>query len=100
CSIWALMIRQAILTGKFDPNEAIKFLPEERRERWQMLSDAAMDPEVDPRRFAKDSSGRDNGWVVLAYQCALASVAGALSVEDALYRAIRAGGDTDTIAAI
>ncbi|HCS59910.1 MAG TPA: ribosylglycohydrolase, partial [Microbacterium sp.] len=41
-----------------------------------------------------------NGWVVRAFQGALAAVDGAVSLTDAVERAIRGGGDTDTVAAI
>ncbi|MFT4259645.1 ADP-ribosylglycohydrolase family protein [Microbacterium sp.] len=41
-----------------------------------------------------------NGWVVRAFQGALAAVEGATSLTDAVERAIRGGGDTDTVGAI
>lgn len=59
------------------------------------MIDEAMGPGAHPRDF-KDK----NGWVVAAFQGALAAVAGAAGVRDALIRAVRGGGDTDTVAAI
>ena len=59
------------------------------------MIDEAMGPSAHPRDF-KDK----NGWVVAAFQGALAAVAGASGVRDALIRAVRGGGDTDTVAAI
>ncbi len=65
------------------------------RDPWEQLIDEAMGSGAHPRDF-KDK----NGWVVAAFQGALAAVAGASGVRDALIRAVRGGGDTDTVAAI
>ncbi|MDX2375197.1 ADP-ribosylglycohydrolase family protein [Microbacterium sp. LRZ72] len=46
------------------------------------------------------TSRNGNGWVVRAFQGALAAIAGAHSLVDALERAVRGGDDTDTVAAI
>ncbi len=81
--------------------EALSHVPEERRDRWRALIDEATT--ASPRDFPR------NGWVVHAFQAALAAicstpvpvgpVAGA-HLRLALDEAVRAGGDTDTVAAI
>lgn len=93
--LWCLGIRHAILTGELDVSSGLAWLPADRRARWTALVDEALTPGSHPRDFRED-----NGWVVRAFQGALAAVAGARNVRDALERAIRGGGDTDTVAAI
>ena len=95
CVLWCLAIRHAILTGEFDVRSQLAYVPEARRARWAGIIDEALEPGVHPRDF------RDgNGWVVRAFQGALAALAGAESLVDALERAVRGGNDTDTVAAI
>lgn len=93
--LWCLGIRHAILTGELDLRAGLAHVPHDRRARWAALIDEAQAPGAHPRDFRAD-----NGWVVRAFQGALAAVAGAHNVRDALERAVRGGGDTDTIAAI
>lgn len=95
CALWCLGIRHAILTGELDVRAQLEWVAPDRRERWSALIDEALAPGAHPRDFA---SG--NGWVVRAFQAALAAVAGADSLVDALERAVRGGNDTDTVAAI
>ena len=95
CAIWCLAIRHAILTGELDVRAQVGLIPAGRRERWTGLIDEALAPGIHPRDF---QSG--NGWVVRAFQAALAAIGGATSLADALERAVRGGGDTDTVAAI
>ncbi len=95
CVLWCLSIRHAILTGKLDVPAQINALPSERRERWRGLIDEALVPGGHPRDFSQQ-----NGWVVRAFQGALAAIAGAISLVNALERAVRGGNDTDTVAAI
>jgi ADP-ribosyl-[dinitrogen reductase] hydrolase len=95
CALWCLAIRQAILTGELDVRGQLAWIPAERRERWASLIDEALEPAAHPRQFSKD-----NGWIVRAFQAALAAIAGAASLVDALERAVRGGNDTDTVAAI
>ena len=95
CALWCLAIRHAVLTGELDMRGQLDHLPTERRDRWAALVDEALAPEVHPRDFRAQ-----NGWVVRAFQGALAAVTGATSLTDAVERAIRGGGDTDTVAAI
>ncbi|GIG20978.1 hypothetical protein Cch01nite_17020 [Cellulomonas chitinilytica] len=95
CAIWCLAIRHAILTGELDVRGQVAWIPAARRDRWASLVDEALRPEADPR----DHTGR-NGWIVAAFQSALTAVAGSADVVAALERAVRGGGDTDTVAAI
>lgn len=93
CVIWSLAIRHAILTGEFEIHQPIDALPEDRRERWHDLIDAAEG--VHPR----DIPG-SNGWVVAALQAAWAAITGEDTLAGTLERAVRCGNDTDTVAAI
>jgi len=95
CALWGLAIRHAVRTGELDVRAGLSWLPEERRERWAGLIDEALAPGAHPRDFADG-----NGWVVRAFQSGLTAVHGATSLVDALERAVRGGGDTDTVAAI
>lgn len=80
---------------------ALDHLDPERRDRWAALIDEAA--VAQPVEFPK------NGWVVHAFQTALAAIcsttvpqghAAARHLQLALEHAVRAGGDTDTVAAI
>ncbi len=93
--LWSLAIRHAIRTGEFVPRIGLNHLPLERRGRWRELIGQACAKDGHPRDFRQG-----NGWVVTAFQAALAAVNGARDVPDALFRAVRGGGDTDTVAAI
>ncbi len=101
CVLWCLAIRHAVRTGELDIRAQLDWLPAERRHRWAGLIDVALAPDAHPRDFTAQ-----NGWVVRAFQGALAAVAGARAADgrtqvvDALERAVRGGNDTDTVAAI
>lgn len=95
CALWCLAIRHAILTGELDVRSQVLHLPTGRRDRWRELIDEALAPGTHPRDFMAK-----NGWVVRAFQGALSAIAGAGSLRDAVERAVRGGGDTDTVAAI
>lgn len=95
CVIWSLAIRHAILTGQLDVHTQLAWVPEDRRARWHDLVEEALAEGAQPVNF-HDS----NGWVVAAFQGALAAIATTSSLVDALEAAIRGGGDTDTVAAI
>lgn len=95
CALWSLAIRHAILTGELDVSAQLAWIPDDRRARWADLIHEATRPGVHPRDFR---SG--NGWVVRAFQGALAAITGATSLRDVLDRAVRGGADTDTVAAI
>lgn len=95
CALWCLAIRHAVLTGELDVRGQLACLPAARRDRWAALIDEALAPGAHPRDFQQR-----NGWVVRAFQAALSAVAGATSLQDAVERAVRGGGDADTVAAI
>ncbi|WP_431074679.1 ADP-ribosylglycohydrolase family protein [Microbacterium phyllosphaerae] len=95
CILWSSAIRHAILTGELDVRGQLSLLPTEEAARWSALIDEALAPGAHPRDFMAQ-----NGWVVRAFQGALAAVAGAASLPDAVERAVRGGADTDTVAAI
>jgi ADP-ribosylglycohydrolase len=87
CVLWCLAIDHTVRTGEVDIRVGLAHV----RPHWADLVDRADDPE----RF-----GGTNGWVVAALQGAWAAVRPATGVADGLERAIRGGGDTDTVAAI
>ncbi|MFK4761463.1 ADP-ribosylglycohydrolase family protein [Microbacterium sp. ZW T5_45] len=95
CILWSAAIRHAVLTGELDVRAQLVLLPAADAARWSVLIDEALSPGAHPRDFMAQ-----NGWVVRAFQGALAAVAGASSLRDALERAVRGGADTDTVAAI
>lgn len=95
CALWSLAIRHAILTGELDLRGQIQWIPVERRDRWSSLIAEASTPGVHPRDFHDG-----NGWVVRAFQGAVAAIVGATSPRDAIVRAVRGGNDADTVAAI
>lgn len=95
CVIWSLAIRHAIRTGTLAIYDQLKWLPEQRQQRWRRFIDEALKPGVEPVDFHKS-----NGWVVSAFQAALAAIQATTTLPDALEIAVRGGHDTDTVAAI
>lgn len=96
CVLWCLAIDHAVRTGELDVAIGLPALPAERRDTWcQRIEEA---PELPPTAFAH------NGWVVHALQAAVASIARGIRSDDpirvGLEAAVRAGGDTDTVACI
>lgn len=100
CAMWTYAIRHAIVSGDFGGPR--RFLDShtggEERQRWTSLLDQAEagDPTID---------FRNNGWVVHALQTAWWAISttpgtGSEHLVTALERCVRAGGDTDTTAAI
>ena len=92
CVIWSETIRMAILTGNAQIREAVSLIPAERQPLWLERIDDAEKHE--PAAF------ENNGWVVSAFQASWSAVYRADSLRDGLERAVRAGFDTDTVAAI
>ena len=80
--------------------EGLGSLPSKRRDRWSKVIDEAAS--TSPRTFT------NNGWVVHAFQAALAAIVHTpvpdelpcRHLERSLAAAVRCGGDTDTVAAI
>lgn len=108
CVLWSLAIDHAIRTAPgrdiYDwissMREGLGSLPADRRDRWSARIDEAAS--TSPRTFTK------NGWVVHAFQAALAAIVHTpvpdeqpcRHLELSLAAAVRCGGDTDTVAAI
>ena len=107
CLIWTLGLRHAVLHGTFDGvHAALAYLPDDRATAWAGLLDEA--EAHDPAHFTK------NGWVVHALQAAWSAItrtpvpdldpaAGSFAAQHlglAVEAAVRAGYDTDTVAAI
>lgn len=107
CVLWCSGIRTAVLEGTFDGVRAgLELLPAERRALWaERLDEAEAHP---PHHFSP------NGWVVAALQAAWSAITHtpvpglnpgeggfpAQHLRLALEAAVRAGDDTDTVAAI
>jgi len=107
CALWCQAIRRAVLHGTLDGlREAVDALPADRAAVWRArLDEAESHP---PAHFA------NNGWIVAALQAAWSAImrtpipeldpaAGsfpAQHLQHALEAAVRAGNDTDTVAAI
>jgi ADP-ribosylglycohydrolase len=107
CVLWCAGIRRAVLSGTFEGvREGLDLLPADRRDQW---ADWIAEAEANaPERF------RPNGFVVPAFQAAWAAIthtpvsadnpdqgtAGGQHLQNALSAAVRAGDDTDTVAAI
>ncbi|WP_017623086.1 ADP-ribosylglycohydrolase family protein [Nocardiopsis chromatogenes] len=101
CVLWCEGIRHAVVHGGFEGvREGLRLLPEEHRARWgEWLDEAESRP---PYAF------ENNGFVVAALQAAWSAVVRTKAPEArpeehfrlALEEAVRAGNDTDTVAAI
>lgn len=93
CVLWCEAIRQAVIDGTYDGVRAgIELLPSGARERWARWLDEA--EASTPRRF------NPNGFVVPALQAAWSAITHTDDLEQGLIAAVRAGDDTDTVAAI
>lgn len=110
CVLWSVAIDHTIHHAPasdqpWDWTEPLLFaldqLEADRRERWSALIDEAASGQ--PTDFPR------NGWVIHAFQAALAAICSTLvpdnrepgrHLQHALEHAVRAGGDTDTVAAI
>jgi ADP-ribosyl-[dinitrogen reductase] hydrolase len=106
CVLWSEAVRLAVTRGELDLLAGLDLIPAVRRDAWaQWIGDAT---DVDPRTFAK------NGFTVWALQAAWAAITWTPRIEldppagrfpaqhlaDATKNAVRAGDDTDTVAAI
>ena len=106
CVLWSEAIRLAVTTGELNLLAGLDLISDSRRVQWEEWINAATN--VDPRTFAR------NGFTVYALQAAWAAItwtpvpeldpaAGTFPAQhfaDALENAVRAGDDTDTVAAI
>ncbi|RAV16998.1 ADP-ribosylglycohydrolase family protein [Mycolicibacterium sp. GF69] len=106
CVLWCSAIRHAVLTGELDVLIGLRHIDWDRRTMWANRLDDA--------EAASPASFPNNGWVVTALQAAWSAIATTPVPEDdpkagvyradhlrlALDAAVRAGYDTDTVAAI
>ncbi|MDH6245197.1 ADP-ribosylglycohydrolase [Mycobacterium sp. OTB74] len=104
--LWCSAIRHAVLTAQLDVRIGLRHIPAERRGLWQERLDAA--------EAGRPADFPNNGWVVSALQAAWSAIATTPVPQDdpitgtfradhlrlALDTAVRAGFDTDTVAAI
>ena len=88
CVLWCLAIDHAIRTGRLDVRIGLPYVSDQ----WPALLDAA--------EAGQPSSFPNNGWVVAALQAAVSALTHASTLREALVAAVRAGNDTDTVAAI
>jgi ADP-ribosyl-[dinitrogen reductase] hydrolase len=108
CVLWSEAIRVAVTEERLDLRSGLDLLPEDRRDRW-----AAWITDAESERPVADL--QNNGFTVTAFQAAWHAIfrspffsAGQITeydhmvshLPDALHRAVRIGGDTDTVAAI
>ncbi len=101
CVLWCAAIRHAVLHGQLDVRIGLRHIPSERGDVWAGRLDEA--ERLRPWEFP------NNGWVVSALQAAWSAIAHTPEPADgilarrlplALDAAVRAGFDTDTVAAI
>ena len=100
CVLWTEAVRRAVLDGELDLVGGLDLIAESRRAAWQGWIDEATG--TDPRTFSP------NGFTVTALQAAWAAITWTATPDDeparhfelALMNAVRAGNDTDTVAAI
>lgn len=94
CVLWCEGIRRAVLEGTLDGvRDGVELLPEDARGRWKSWLDEA--ESAAPHTFA------NNGFVVSALQAAWSALTrNPEGYVAAVHAAVRAGNDTDTVAAI
>jgi ADP-ribosyl-[dinitrogen reductase] hydrolase len=106
CVLWCCAIRHAVITGDINVHVGLLRIDEQRRQTW-------IDP-LDAAETSHPSDFANNGWVASALQAAWSAITTTpVPVEDpvsgtfrfdhlrlALEAAVRAGNDTDTVAAI
>lgn len=106
CVLWCSAIRHAVLTGELDVRVGLGHLMPDRRGLWSARLDAA--------EAGRPAEFPSNGWVVSALQAAWSAIsttpvpaddpaAGVFRADHlrlSLHAAVRAGFDTDTVAAI
>jgi ADP-ribosyl-[dinitrogen reductase] hydrolase len=88
CVLWCLAIDRAVRTGELDVRVGLPDV------------DAGWVAFIDEAERGEPSSFANNGWVVAALQAAWSALTRTTTIRDALIAAVRAGNDTDTVAAI
>jgi ADP-ribosylglycohydrolase len=101
CVLWSTSIRHAVLTAELDVRVGLRYLDAERRRLWSQRLDVA--------EASRPAEIPNNGWTVAALQAAWAAITTsapgprvymAHHLRLGLDAAVRAGYDTDTVAAI
>lgn len=100
CVLWCCAIRHAVRTGELDVRVGMRHLDHDRRDVWAKRLDVA--------ESSRPAHIPNNGWVVAALQAAWSAIAmtdtgdglPAGHLARGLDAAVRAGDDTDTVAAI
>jgi ADP-ribosyl-[dinitrogen reductase] hydrolase len=97
CVLWCHAIRHAVVTGELDIRVGLAELSYDNMQLWKSrIADAEA---KQPEDFYST-----NGWVVTAFQGAWSAIfhgtAAKEGIVGVLERAVRGGGDTDTVAAI
>lgn len=92
-ALFCLGVRNVYLTGNPDIKSQIKFLPADRQDVWKQRLDAA--EKATPESYKDKNKG-----AIECLQAAVAVMAGATSLKDALDRAVRAGGECDRVATV
>src|SRR3954470_5415715 len=93
CVLWCSGVRRAVLEATFDGvRDGLGHIPPDRRDRWAAWLDEA--EAAPPHHFSP------NGFVVPALQAAWSAIRHTATLPDGLVAAVRAGDDTDTVAAI
>jgi ADP-ribosyl-[dinitrogen reductase] hydrolase len=100
CALWCCAIRHAVRTGELDVRIGLRHLDPDRREVWAKRLDGA--------EASRAADIPNNGWVVAALQAAWSAISMTNTGEGlpgehlrlGLEAAVRAGDDTDTVAAI
>lgn len=93
CVLWALAVRHAVLTGEADLRAQLGALPADRAAHWSALLDEA-EAHLPVHWYGS------NGWVRSSLQSAWSAVVQGTDYRSRVELAVRAGGDTDTVAAI
>lgn len=92
CVLWCLAIRHAMLTGSYDVRAGLTALASDRAAVW--------DARLDEAEALEPAALGSNGGVVKAFQAAWSAIHRSDWYADAVRRAVLAGNDTDTVAAI
>ena len=101
CVLWTVAIRHAVLTAELDIRVGLRHLDPDRRDLWAERLDIA--------ESSRPADIASNGWTVAALQAAWSAIVHTVPGPEAvranhlrlgLDAAVRAGNDTDTVAAI
>ncbi|CAJ1501247.1 ADP-ribosylglycohydrolase family protein [[Mycobacterium] burgundiense] len=99
--LWCCAIRHAVLTTELDVRIGLRHIGGDRREVWSTR--------IEQAEVSRPSDFANNGWVVAALQAAWSAIATTVAgpgtdraehLRRGLDAAVRAGNDTDTVAAI